>query len=218
MLDSRILVVYICISRKRGVSEFVSQMGGYSMIAKQDRVSDLLHHFIKSVPNAGRTQLVKFLYLVDVASRSFLGEPITDLEYIWYNHGPFDSRIYNRLSGLNAKGAIKEVRVQYPTRDGYRYESCNEPDDTWLTEQQAAVVEYIVAEFGKKPLAEILKYVYDTAPMKKAKSLGATGQPLDMDAIPNRGALYESIRRGVEQLDRGEGVPFSQIYQRKKTG
>ena len=85
-----------------------------SLIArKHDRLSTLIHYFVKRVPRAGRTQLVKFLYLSDLFSRQFLGEPITDLDYIWHDHGPFDSKIYAKISDLVDSEAIKEQKVQY---------------------------------------------------------------------------------------------------------
>lgn len=188
------------------------------MDEKMDLVSDLLCQIVKRVPGVGRTQLVKLLYLADAASRSFLGKPITDLEYIWYNHGPFDSRIYNRLSKLSQSGNIQENRVKYSSMDGYQYAIGREPDHSALDKHQAAIVEYIIREFGQLRLRALLDYTNKTAPMKKAIADKAKGQPLDMGVLEDRTQEYNSVQISLSQLDRGEGIPLSSLYKRKKTG
>lgn len=183
---------------------------GFSVSAKQDPVGDLLHLFVKRVPNAGRTQLVKFLYLTDLASRQFLGRPMTDLEYIWYDHGPFDSRILNRLSHLEETGKIRATKVRFNSSHGYRYVAKEAADTTWLTERQTAIINHVIEEYGKMTLSTLLRHVYDTPPMALAKKHGkkSMGKPLNMSTLKNDRELFEAIREGVDQLDRGERVPF----------
>src|SRR5436305_1629867 len=133
------------------------------LIAKnRERVSALVHHFVKLVPRAGRTKIVKFLYLSDLYSRKFLGHPITDLEYIWHDYGPFDSGIYAKISELVDCRAIKEQKVQYPKSDGFEYLSLKTPTPLPLSEDEIAIVKYVAERFGSMALEPILRRVYKT--------------------------------------------------------
>ena len=90
-------------------------------IAKgHDFVAELLHFFVLRLPKSSRTQLIGFLYLTDIESRKYLGEPITDLEYVWYDRGPFDSRILNRLAEAIESGILRESKNSDSTDDHLR--------------------------------------------------------------------------------------------------
>src|SRR5262245_28563618 len=86
-----------------------------------NHVAQMIRFFVERVPGAGRTQIVKFLYLADVESRRYLGRPISNLNYIWYDYGPFDKEILSQLDQLCDHGFVKGEKTFYPGGTGYRY-------------------------------------------------------------------------------------------------
>src|SRR5262249_59025770 len=94
-----------------------------------DRVADLIKYFVRRVPGAGRTQIVKFLYLADLEAHRYLGRPISDLVYHWDEHGPFDRRVLDSLDYLRNHGFIEEEQVEFPNSSahGYCYTSTGRP-------------------------------------------------------------------------------------------
>jgi hypothetical protein len=180
---------------------------------RNDAVGELLHAFVKRIPKCGQPQLVRLVYLTDLYARQFLGKPITDLEYIYHDNGPFDSRILIRLSSLVESGAIKESRGRLPGT--FHYASQTKSSPSGLSERQIAIVEYVIDEFGSLPARNLVRVVNETSPVEKARWSGAKGKPLAMDLIPDCRELFEDIRRGIIELDAGQGVPF--VFKRKKT-
>lgn len=84
------------------------------------RSAQLIRYLVESVAGAGRTQIVKFLYLADLESRRHLGRPLSTFDYIWYDYGPFDSEILSQLDQLCHKGYLKTDCVCY-SGDKYAY-------------------------------------------------------------------------------------------------
>jgi hypothetical protein len=177
-------------------------------------VRELLRFFIKRVPRANRTQLVKFLYLTDLASREFLGRPATALDYIWYNYGPFDSRILAQLSSLAEEKVIKEHRISYPKGDGYQYVTSGVAGAFRLDSDTAAIADFIARRFGQMSLNSLLRRVYRTPPMAEAKARDGKGKRLPMSMVDgSKRELFEGIKTGARQLREGRRIPFSRVLQ-----
>ena len=177
---------------------------------RHDSVAELLHFFVLRVPNSSRTRLIAFLYLSDVAARKYLGEPITDLQYVWYDRGPFDSRILNRLSALTESGVLREHRLA-GSMDEFRYDSRRKLDPLRLSDRHAAILEHVAEEFGRMPVRSLFSHLRSTPPMANAKAKNGKGKPLDMTTLPDETELFAGLRKGVMELDRGEGIRFSKI-------
>jgi hypothetical protein len=130
-----------------------------------DRVAPLIQFFVSKVPGAGRTQLFKFLYLADLEARRHLGRPLTDLDYIWYDYGPFDSAIYAQLDSLMADGSLTEELVEYPNGWRARRYSAGEKATTpSLSKEEKAIGEFVAATYGRAALQTLLDdVVYQTA-------------------------------------------------------
>src|SRR5437762_220241 len=89
------------------------------------RVAKILVYFLDAVPKAGRTQVVKFLYLADLEARKVLGRPLTGLDYILDHHGPFDPDILATLDAMEARGHIRAEQYPYRGNTCYTYETTN---------------------------------------------------------------------------------------------
>lgn len=184
-------------------------------------VDELILYFLDRVPGAGRTQIVKFLYLADLESRRCLGRPLTDLNYIWGDHGPFDPRICERLVELQKSGRICEE--QYTSSYGgpaYRYRPSNEQQQLPPTEVARVILEKVVADIQGVPLRDLLEdVVYQTKPMLDAKERDARGQPLRMDLVDNElvipGLNVERAWEGLHQLEAGQSRPLREVLATK---
>jgi hypothetical protein len=182
-----------------------------------NRVAQMIRFFVERIPNTGRTQIVKFLYLADLESRSHLGRPISDLDYIWYDFGPFDSEILSQLDQLCWQGLITEEKVRYPNgKAGSRYHATETPVELDFSKEQRAILDYIVSTYGATPLQTLLDdVVYQTRPMIDAKEREALYCRLRMELVDNEsrkpGLELERITRAIEDLDNGRGKSLREV-------
>ena len=133
--------------------------------------ADLVRYFVTCVPGAGRTQIMKFLYLADLESRRLRGKPISSLDYIWYEFGPFDSSVLANLDGLMRTEKIRGELVRYPNGiAGWRYfPSEGEPGPSW-SEEDKIILDFVWQTYGHTDLQPLLdEIVYRTAPMVYAQ-------------------------------------------------
>jgi uncharacterized phage-associated protein len=179
---------------------------------KSGRVAELICFYVRRCPRIGRTQLVKLIYLSDLFSRQFLGESLTDLDYIWWHHGPFDSRI---LAEISALADARTIREKSPNANGHHYAAAGEPSAWSLTEDETEVVNFIAEQYGRLSAHSLTRKVAKTAPMVDAKQRAGFGKRLRMHLADNtKRELFLGIKEGFKQIDRGEGIPFSQIRSR----
>lgn len=182
-----------------------------------DRTAQLVRFFSERFPGAGRTQLVNFLYLTDLEARKLLGRPVTNLNYIWHDHGPFDSAIDSCMDRLKHQGIILEEKVEYPNgKCGCRYRAGAVAFPCELPKEDLAVAEYVASAYGKSTVRCLLDdVVYQTEPMEKAQQENARGQRLPMEIVDNAsrvpGDELERILRAVEEYNAGGGKPFRSI-------
>lgn len=180
-------------------------------------LSQLVRFFVERVSGAGRTAIVKLLYMADHESRRFLGKPISDLRYRWDQFGPFDPRILDELDQLRDQGFVEEDRVLfYDGNQGYRYKSTSRHVSFDFNDEQSAILNYVAVQFGCMPLRELLEdVVYETEPMRDAKKRDAFGKPLNMQLVDNQarvpGLELDRVLRSVSQLDQGLGRPLREV-------
>src|SRR6266446_5388571 len=71
------------------------------------RNAQVLRYLLEVAPGVGHTILAKLAYLGDLLARQHLGRPITGMEYVYDNHGPFDRlRFYAARDELERGGFI----------------------------------------------------------------------------------------------------------------
>lgn len=177
-------------------------------MARLSKEQELLAFFVRNCGSPpGRTRLMKLLYLADYEARRYMGHPITDVQYIWYDFGPWNHGFYGWLEGLAAQGLIVERPVQYPNgKIGYLIErgEGGGVGEASLSPAEMEIVSYVARHYSAMDLSELLgDVVYETEPMQEAKARNGQNTELNMDIVNNvKAAEY--------------GIDFEELVQRKR--
>lgn len=148
-------------------------------------LSDLILYFVQQHPRVGRTQIVKFIYLSDLMSRQYFGKPLTGLNWIWHDFGPWDKEIYAVLSQM-LKGKMVE-ESSFPGKDntGYAY-TAKATESARLPPEAEMIARHVWDQVNQKKLDELLNdVVYKSVPMLDVQKHGARGQRLRMELVDN---------------------------------
>ena len=145
----------------------------------------ILFFVLRTKGHITKVQLVKFLYLADLYAVKWLGQQITDLEWVLYRHGPWEENIQAHLERMDGKeitqcsqlgGAVLiQIGPSAPSEDNLK-----------LPESMKLMLDNIRREWagsGSQNLNNLLQYVYNTAPMKDVLSRGCSPeerQPLNL--------------------------------------
>lgn len=189
-----------------------------------NRLHNLIRYFVDHLPDAGRTKIVKYLYLADYEARRHTGKPISSLRYRWDNHGPFDPAILRALEDLRDRGEIAEEKVQFPNGcAGFEYRirgaaPCGHGD---FTLAERSILNTVVTAYGDKRLRELLEdVVYETEPMRDARERNAYGEPLRMELVDNTqripGLELEDMLQADEDLRAGKGIPLDEALAKRE--
>lgn len=116
-----------------------------------------------------KTQLIKFLYLADLYSVKWTGKQLTDLDWCYYQFGPWNEGIDIALNQMNGKEIIQE------SLDNATYirpvNEATQGDDLQIPLSIKLVLDNIRREWaGADKLNQLLDYVYSTAPMLEVKN------------------------------------------------
>jgi hypothetical protein len=148
----------------------------------QEKVRDLVHHLLaRSRHGLLKTQLVKFLYLIDLEWVKATGEPLTGLSWRFHHHGPWDGEIDRLLGRMNDDGEISAENGTNAYGHLYTvFHSSRRASGIHLTTAERMVADHILAAFEKFPLSDLLSdVVYETEPMKQAHR----GEALDLRLV-----------------------------------
>lgn len=120
-----------------------------------------------------KTKLVKLLYLIDLESYKRYGKPVTDLEWFYYNHGPFPTKEFS--DGLTAlvKDDFIEETVVKSKKTGNNYflysSKVKNVEDPFKNEYESFMANRIILEFGSYSLDALLDFVYHSKPFDTTK-------------------------------------------------
>lgn len=135
----------------------------------------LILFFVRSTQgHITKTQLVKFLYLADLYAIKWMGKQITDLEWVYYHHGPWQDEIQAALDRMDGK-EIHQVNCERETVLIQLGAAAPQIDELGLPESMKLMLDNIRREWagaGNENLQKLLEYVYETAPMKDVLSRG----------------------------------------------
>ncbi|WP_414550734.1 type II toxin-antitoxin system antitoxin SocA domain-containing protein [Anabaena sp. CCY 0017] len=116
-----------------------------------------------------KTQLIKFLYLADLYSIKWTGKQLTDLDWCYYQFGPWNEGIDAALNQMNGKEIIQES--QYNATYIKPVNQAAQAHDLDIPLSIKFVLDNIRREWaGSDKLNQLLEYVYNTAPMLEAKN------------------------------------------------
>jgi len=155
----------------------------------------ILFFVIRTKGHITKTQLVKFLYLADLYSVKWLGKQITNLNWYYYHHGPWEQDIQNCLNQMDGK-QIQQIQDH---GNAILIQPGSEvPDESDLSfpESMILMLENIRKEWaGYGKLNSLMDYVYDTAPMQDVLERGF--KPQHQEPL-NLSIAHEHIKKELD--------------------
>lgn len=151
----------------------------------------ILYFVLKTKGNIIKTQLVKFLYLADLYSVKWTGQQLTELDWCYCTHGPWEKGIDEALESM------KESIVVEKNGDAQMVQICDQSlydAEIDLSVGLVLVLENIRREWaGSGKLPELLDYVYATEPMVYAKSKFNPDEKAPLDLSLERSKMLEEL-------------------------
>jgi hypothetical protein len=128
----------------------------------------ILYFVCKTKGHITKTQLVKFLYLADLYSVKWTGQQLTDLDWCYYSHGPWNQEIdtvLDQIDGLFTQQQENSLLIKAKDESFYA-------QDFTFSKGLILMLENIRKEWAGSggQLNDLLDYVYATEPMLAAKS------------------------------------------------
>ncbi|MFM5982076.1 MAG: type II toxin-antitoxin system antitoxin SocA domain-containing protein [Sphaerospermopsis kisseleviana] len=141
-----------------------------------------------------KTQLIKFLYLADLYAVKWTGNQLTDLDWCYYRHGPWNEEIDNVLRTMNGKEIIQEsqgntILIKLGTESG-------NVDDLDLPLSLKLILDNIRREWagaGQDKINQLLEYVYSTAPMVEAQKNHQPEEKVKLNLQAERAKLISEL-------------------------
>lgn len=103
-----------------------------------------------SVVNLGPTKLWKLIYFIDARAMREWGEPITESEFIKYEHGPVPSRGEKYLKQLIKRGEVKTTPRDVGGKVLNEVNAVRPADMGVFAKQELAVIDVVCKELGGK--------------------------------------------------------------------
>lgn len=119
----------------------------------------------------GRTEIMKLLYIAELAFLKKYGRTITGATYIYHHFGPFSQAILDVLDFLEKEGILKDEYIQ-DQESGYEkhnYILRKKFQIKYLNPDEQKFLEKVVCEFGNMTLRELLDLVCNMNSTAKAK-------------------------------------------------
>lgn len=164
------------------------------------RNAQVLKYLTERSQRIGATKLMKLAYLADITARKYLGHPVSEFEYIWYDYGPFDATYYDARNELIFAEVAEEQETPYP-KSGYVKRTLvdlGQPVRYELSEVEMQILDYVYGKYGDLPLQGLLDQAYSTEPMRKVKEEGREGDRLPVEMVDNQGR--EELDFDIEKL------------------
>lgn len=129
----------------------------------------ILYFVCKTKGHITKTQLIKFLYLADLYSVKWTGKQLTDLDWCYFNFGPWNKGIDAALESMEVLSVQADGDASLITAKDESLYSV----DFDFSEGLKLMLDNIRKEWagsGTDKFQELMGYVYETAPMVEAKS------------------------------------------------
>lgn len=151
----------------------------------------ILYFVCKTKGHITKTQLVKFLYLADLYSVKWTENQLTELDWCYYTHGPWEQGIDEALRSMEESICLRQEgnASMIELRDQSLLDTeFNFPLGLGL------MLENIRKEWaGSGKLPELLDYVYATAPMVEAKRKFESSDKVHLDLSLEREKMLEDL-------------------------
>lgn len=150
-----------------------------------------------------RIEVLKLVYLVDIEYYKKYGEKYSELNYIYYNHGPWD-RAFHQVIEYMTEAEISEFPMQTQNgRDFYLYTTTGKTprNDVNLSPEVSEILENIFFIYKHSELAQMLKVVYTEEPMASTKKGDQIDMSkLDLNAREKREAYRKQRKKHLENI------------------
>lgn len=140
-----------------------------------------------------KIQLVKFLYLADLYSVKWTGKQLTDLDWYYYNYGPWHEDIDTALVHLNGQVVQKEEGKAILLQMG---REPIDPHSLGISQGLYLMLDNIRREWAgssTEKIDELLKYIYSTAPMLAVKDKHEKAEKVPLNLALERELLLEEL-------------------------
>jgi hypothetical protein len=151
---------------------------------------DVLLRLIQIKPNLPKTNLIKLLYLFDLALVQLTGKQKTTFPYRRHYYGPYCEEIGEAIGDLKNQGRI-DIKY-YLTKKGYECSSHTPIDRERpnISETEEKVLRFIIKKYAKFDTKELLDFVYQTPPMRYAKEHDQEGKILNLKVNNENEKIY----------------------------
>jgi len=138
---------------------------------------------------------MKLVFLADVEHMHLYGEPLSDLNWTWYNYGPFSPAVYGAVESLSEQGHIQDIPLNDGRRSVLPATNNDRAIERPLPPRTERALTRVLERFGSLPLPALKQAAYDTETMRAS----APGQRLDLSherqrtlvgAVPGLAALF----------------------------
>jgi uncharacterized phage-associated protein len=153
----------------------------------------LIKYFVYATKgNITKTQLIKFLYLADLYSVKWTGNQLTELDWYYYNFGPWHEDIDTALNKMNGKEVVIEREGNAVLiRLGFQGSDVN---DLQLPVSLKLVLDNIRREWaGYEKRNQLFEYVYNTAPMLEVKEKHQPEEKVRLNLLAEREKLISEL-------------------------
>lgn len=119
-----------------------------------------------------KTQLVKLLYLTEVEFYRESGERLTNLDWLFHHYGPYALEIDTLLKEKEFEMEKKETKSEREVQL-YKIAEPTPKYASFVDAKVSLIIKQMVGAWGKKPLEELLDFVYfETEPMQAVEQRG----------------------------------------------
>jgi Antitoxin SocA-like, Panacea domain len=134
------------------------------------RNAQVLRYLLEVAPGVGRIKLVKFAYLADCEAHRYIGRSISEFEYRFAQHGPFDKRFYDAKNELIDGGCATETLVESGPYTEYEFRPTAKLVEYGFDQVEVEILRYVAAIYLSHTARSLCdEVVYQTPPMEGAK-------------------------------------------------
>ena len=148
----------------------------------------LIAYFIQKLSGKiTKTQLMKLIFLADVESVKFTNTQISDIKWIFHHYGPYDEKLDKRLRALVKEGLIsveQKNKKSKPEEIYFLYKFTGKKLQSDFGVVKKDIIDTIISQFGSFTLDSLLKYVYNSDPVKQTEK----GNHFDLVEIAKQNA------------------------------
>jgi hypothetical protein len=147
-----------------------------------------------------KTNLLKFLYLVDLEYYKKVGEQATNFAYFYYKRGPWTPQFDQTLSKMVGFEIISLKKEKLEREGEYTlfYRGPKPRFQPTLPPDLKQIVDRLLFIFEESPQKDLLQYVYSIEPMKSTKF----GERIDFSKISPQSRVDPSIEKTVLEANK----------------